>query len=341
MTKVLPSHARVVIVGGGIVGCSVAYHLAKLGWRDVVLLERKRLTCGTTWHAAGLVGQLRGNDEPDQARPSTPPISTRRWKRRPGRPPASGSTARVAVAAHAERFEELRRGASMARTVRPRCRGDRTGRQQAQVAAAERRRRGRRRVAAQGRPDQPDRYHHGAGQGRDAAAARASSRTPTSPASRPEDGRATGVATDRGEISRRVRRALRRHVVAAARRRLRRQHAAAGLRAFLHRHRAVPRADVRPAGAARCRQLRLLQGGRRQAAARRLRAATPSHGRSTVRPTISSSASCRRTSTHFEPILEAAMRRLPACRTSASASSSTVRRASRPTTATCWARRRS
>ena len=55
----LPTHARVVIIGGGIVGCSVAYHLAKLGWKDVVLLERKQLTSGTTWHAAGLIAQLR------------------------------------------------------------------------------------------------------------------------------------------------------------------------------------------------------------------------------------------------------------------------------------------
>src|SRR3546814_18914177 len=55
----LPSHARAVIIGGGVIGCSVAYHLAKLGWRDVVLMERKQLTCGTTWHAAGLIGQLR------------------------------------------------------------------------------------------------------------------------------------------------------------------------------------------------------------------------------------------------------------------------------------------
>jgi len=54
----LPSQARVVIIGGGIVGCSVAYHLTKNGWRDVVLLERKVLTSGTTWAAAGLVGQL-------------------------------------------------------------------------------------------------------------------------------------------------------------------------------------------------------------------------------------------------------------------------------------------
>jgi 4-methylaminobutanoate oxidase (formaldehyde-forming) len=56
----VPSHARVVIIGGGIMGCSTAYHLAKNGWKDVVLLEQGRLSGGTTWHAAGLVGQLRG-----------------------------------------------------------------------------------------------------------------------------------------------------------------------------------------------------------------------------------------------------------------------------------------
>ena len=55
----VPSSARVVIIGGGVIGCSVAYHLAKLGWKDVVLLERKQLTSGTTWHAAGLIAQLR------------------------------------------------------------------------------------------------------------------------------------------------------------------------------------------------------------------------------------------------------------------------------------------
>ena len=55
----VPQRARVVIVGGGAVGCSVAYHLAQLGWTDVVLLEQGQLSCGTTWHAAGIVGQLR------------------------------------------------------------------------------------------------------------------------------------------------------------------------------------------------------------------------------------------------------------------------------------------
>ena len=60
-SQTLPTHAEIVIVGGGIVGCSVAYHLAKLGKTDVLLLEQGKLTSGTTWHAAGLVGQMRPN----------------------------------------------------------------------------------------------------------------------------------------------------------------------------------------------------------------------------------------------------------------------------------------
>ena len=54
-TSALPQRARVVVIGGGVIGCSVAYHLAHLGCKDVVLLERDRLTSGTTWHAAGLI----------------------------------------------------------------------------------------------------------------------------------------------------------------------------------------------------------------------------------------------------------------------------------------------
>ena len=59
MQASLPNHARIVVIGGGAIGCSIAYHLAKAGERDVLLLEKARLTHGATWHAAGLVGQLR------------------------------------------------------------------------------------------------------------------------------------------------------------------------------------------------------------------------------------------------------------------------------------------
>ncbi len=58
MHKEIPKKTKVVIIGGGVAGCSVAYHLAKYGWKDTILLERDQLTSGTTWHAAGLVGQL-------------------------------------------------------------------------------------------------------------------------------------------------------------------------------------------------------------------------------------------------------------------------------------------
>jgi len=58
----LPERARIVIIGGGVIGTSVAYHLATAGCRDVLLLEQGQLSCGTTWHAAGLVGQLRASE---------------------------------------------------------------------------------------------------------------------------------------------------------------------------------------------------------------------------------------------------------------------------------------
>ncbi|MBW2409054.1 MAG: GcvT family protein, partial [Deltaproteobacteria bacterium] len=63
MSTKIPDQAQVVVIGGGIVGCSVAYHLTKLGWGDVLVLERKELGSGTTWAAAGLLAQLRQNQE--------------------------------------------------------------------------------------------------------------------------------------------------------------------------------------------------------------------------------------------------------------------------------------
>src|SRR3954454_8184155 len=61
-TPAFPDNTRAVVIGGGVIGCSVAYHLTKLGWTDVVLLEQGRLSGGTTWHAAGLVGPLRATE---------------------------------------------------------------------------------------------------------------------------------------------------------------------------------------------------------------------------------------------------------------------------------------
>jgi len=115
MARTLPSQARVVIVGGGVVGCSVAYHLTKLGWKDVVLLERKKLTSGTTWHAAGLIGQLRATLNMTRLARYTAELyasleaetgQATGWKQR-------GS---VALATTPARLEELLRGASMAKT---------------------------------------------------------------------------------------------------------------------------------------------------------------------------------------------------------------------------------
>ncbi len=110
----LPSHTRIVIVGGGIVGCSLAYHLGKRGVRDVVLLERRQLTCGTTWHAAGLVGQLRSTHNLTRLARYTAELYSR-LEQETGQATGFRQTGSLAVAATPERFEELRRGASMAR----------------------------------------------------------------------------------------------------------------------------------------------------------------------------------------------------------------------------------
>jgi len=111
----LPSHASVVIVGGGIAGCSVAYHLTKLGITDVVLLERKQLTCGTTWHAAGLVGQLRATRNLTELAKYTADLY-HSLEAETGQATGFKQNGSVSVAKTAERFEELKRGMSMGKT---------------------------------------------------------------------------------------------------------------------------------------------------------------------------------------------------------------------------------
>ena len=115
MAKQHPNETSVVIIGGGIVGCSLAYHLTKIGWRDVVLLERRKLTCGTTWHAAGLVGQLRATSNLTRLAQYTTDLYTG-LEAETGQATGFKQNGSLSVAADAERFEELKRGASMART---------------------------------------------------------------------------------------------------------------------------------------------------------------------------------------------------------------------------------
>ena len=115
MTKPLPSHAEIVIVGGGVVGASIAYHLTKLGKRDVVLLERKRLTCGTTWHAAGLVGQLRATANLTKLAQYTTGLYAG-LEAETGQATGFLQRGSISIATNSERLEELKRGASMAKT---------------------------------------------------------------------------------------------------------------------------------------------------------------------------------------------------------------------------------
>jgi 4-methylaminobutanoate oxidase (formaldehyde-forming) len=110
----IPGKARVVIIGGGVVGCSVAYHLTKLGWSDVVLLERKQLTCGTTWHAAGLIGQLRASQNMTRLAKYTQELYFG-LEAETGISTGIKRNGSISLALTEERKEEMYRGASMAR----------------------------------------------------------------------------------------------------------------------------------------------------------------------------------------------------------------------------------
>lgn len=110
----LPSHARAVVVGGGIIGCSTAYHLAGLGWSDVVVLERKQVSCGTTWHAAGLITTLR--DTESQTRLATYSLKLYQdLEAETGQATGFIKCGSVQLAMTADKAEEMRRGCAMAR----------------------------------------------------------------------------------------------------------------------------------------------------------------------------------------------------------------------------------
>jgi len=111
----LPSHARVVVVGGGVIGTSVAYHLAALGWQDIVLLERDRLTSGTTWHAAGLMVRFGSTSETSiEMRKYTRDLYGR-LEAETGQATGFAPIGFIQVAADADRLEEYRRVAAFNR----------------------------------------------------------------------------------------------------------------------------------------------------------------------------------------------------------------------------------
>jgi heterotetrameric sarcosine oxidase gamma subunit len=110
----IPTKARAVVIGGGVSGCSVAYHLAKAGWTEVVLLERRKLTSGTTWHAAGLIGQLRGSANMTRLAKYSADLY-RGLEAETGVATGMKQVGSISVALTAERHEELLRQATVAR----------------------------------------------------------------------------------------------------------------------------------------------------------------------------------------------------------------------------------
>ena len=112
MTHSIPETASAVVIGGGVIGASVAYHLAKLGWNDVVLLERKQFACGTTWHAAGLIGTMRANESHAKLCEYSMALLPE-LEQETGQSTGFRQVGSLSIAHSEARFEELKRVASM------------------------------------------------------------------------------------------------------------------------------------------------------------------------------------------------------------------------------------
>ena len=337
MTSV-PSHARVVIIGGGIVGCSVAYHLALRGCSDVLLLERRQLTCGTTWHAAGLVGQLRATHNLTRLAQYTTELYEG-LERETGQATGFRQVGSIAVAASAARFEELRRGASMARVF---------GLEVQILSPGEAKERwpllsiegvvGGVYLPRDGRCNPVD-TTQALARGARMRGVRILEQVKVT-GIRTEQGRVTGVTTEAGEVRADVvvncAGMWAREVGALAQT----QRTAARRRALLHRDRADP-GTARPicrscATPTRARTSRRTPASSSSAGSSRL----PSRGARRAFPTAVPSSSCPPTSRTSSRCSRAPC---GACRRSSRPAyrcSSTARRASRPMTAICSARRR-
>ena len=297
MSTALPASAEIVIIGGGMVGCSVAYHLTQIGRRDVVLLEQGRLTCGTTWHAAGLVGQLRAHQNMTRLVQYSIELYARS-KPRPGWPPAGSSAARHRraharahdAAAPRRRLGDARR-ASPATIISVEAAAERYPVMRTDDLL------GALWLPGDGKANPAD-VTQALAKGARMRGARIFEKTKRHRRSSVKDG-----ARDR----RRDRRAatIEAEVVVncagqwakAGRAHVRRHRAAAFGRAHVHRHRPHRRRASGPAGDARPRRLHLLQGGGRRPADGRLRAGGQALGDGRHPGAISSSSCCPTTGT--------------------------------------------
>ena len=272
----LPSSAKIVIVGGGIVGCSVAYHLGKMGLTDVLLLERGKLTCGSTWHAAGLVGQLRTSANITQLLGYSVDLYDRLeqetglatgWKRNGG----------LRLACNPERWTEVKRQATTATSfglemhlLTPKEAQELWPLMQVDdvVGAAF--------LPTDGQASPSDITMSLAKGARNAGVTIAEGVSVTG--IEVEDGRVRAVVTDQGRIELRQARDLRRPVVARDRPHGRRQHSARLGAAPISHHRGDRGRGTGPADAARSRPPHLLEGGGRRPGDGRLRAQSQAVG---------------------------------------------------------------
>ena len=267
----LPDRARVVVIGGGIIGTSVAYHLAHLGWKDVVLLERDRLTCGTTWHAAGLMVTFGSTSETSTELRKYTRDLYRRLEAETGQATGFMPVGFIEVAADTDRLEEYRRVAAFNRICGVDVEEISPSRGAAAVPPGEG---GRHpgRLLRQGRwPREPGGRRHGARQGRHPRGrphrrGRGGHGHPAE--ERPRHRRAHRAGRHRGGVCGQ----LHRHVGPAAGRADRRRHPQPGGRALLPHHRDNPRSAAGPARAGGPGVLCLLPRGERRPAGRPVRA---------------------------------------------------------------------
>ena len=304
----LPSHANVVIVGGGVAGCSIAYHLTKIGITDVALLERKQLTCGTTWHAAGLVGQLRATRNLTELAKYTADLY-RSLETETGQATGFKQNGSISVATTPARLEELLRGMSMGKNfgleieqLSPGAIGERWPLLAVDDVV------GGIFLLKDGQTNPID-TTQALARGARQRGARIYENTRVTRIV-VEKGRAVGVETDAGYIAADTVVLCAGMWSASPRSRHRRRRAAARGRTLLHRHRTDCRPACEPAGAARPGRVRLLQGRRRQAADGCFEPVAKPWGMHGI-PEDFCFDTLPEDHEHFEPILEAAVRRVP------------------------------